>query len=185
MIYLIIFFTSFFSFTTSAEIVPPNYNFTLDQFNIFHPGQLLPKIKEKYGKGRIVFTQNEMTTYEFFVQHQRYNFPVFVQTYRKKVIDFYTPLPSYFLHNIFHQSLINRLGKQDSYKRSEHTAVYNWRNKKGFTYTYSGQCSFTCYPVYYHIVLQNPPEKFLSILQRLTNNTFMMRPLGQEPKRKN
>ena len=65
-------------------------------------------------------------------------------------------LPQYFSHDLFHQALINRLGKQDSYLKKNKTAVYRWKNRKGLNYIYAGACTITCFPIYYAVYRQNP-----------------------------
>ena len=45
----------------------------------------------------------EVRIYRFYVDQIRYKFPVFVQLDQGKALDFYAKLPSYFLHDVFHQ----------------------------------------------------------------------------------
>lgn len=142
-----------------AVITPPNYNFSLDTFADFAPGADLEGLKTKYGKSFFMNEDGGIKTYKFYVSHIRYKFPVIVQTTNGKVIDFFALLPTYFLHDVFHQSLINRIGKQDRYKKIEENALYIWNSKNGIKHIYSGTCTITCFPLYYsQIPDQIPPQ---------------------------
>jgi hypothetical protein len=102
------------------------------------------------------------------MKHVRYVFPFWVQYEKGKSVDILARLPAYFLHNIFHQSLINRFGPQDKYLKKEEHAVYQWTNKKNFNITYSGACTITCFPVFMHMEIVMPKEKaqsFKSLLK--------------------
>ncbi len=153
---------------SSAKVDPKNYDFSLDKFEIFKPDSTLKIIQAKYPKGVVAFKKGRLITYKYYVEHLRYKFPVFVQFKENKVLDFYAKLPSYFLHNIFHQSLINRIGKQDSFKRVEEQAIYVWKNKDGKRHIYFGSCTITCFPVYYSV--QNIKEKnYETLIQKFSN----------------
>lgn len=84
----------------------------------------------------------------FSVEHLRYKFGAFVELRGDRVIGFFAALPSYFLHDIFHQGLINRFGMQDEFFHRDATSVYRWNNANGLTLTYSGACTITCFPIY-------------------------------------
>jgi len=163
---ILIFFLTFFN--TRAEVDPPNYNFKLDQISSLLPGKTKQWVEEKYGKGETYSKQGEYTTVRYKMKHVRYIFPFWIQYKKGKSVDLLAKLPSYFLHDIFHQSLINRYGPQDHYlKKGEH-AVYRWQNKKGFNITYSGACTITCFPVYIHMEENLPKEQqagFKSLLK--------------------
>lgn len=137
------------------KVDPPNYNFSLDQLNTFMPGKKIEDVKEKFGEGEVLRKKGAFEVRKFYVSHIRYKFPLLAQIHKGKITDFYARLPAYFLHDIFHQSIINRIGKQDVYKKVEEQAVYIWKNKNGLRYVYSGACSITCFPVYYSVL----PEK--------------------------
>jgi hypothetical protein len=79
----------------------------------------------------------------------RYKFPVFVQVANGQVLDFFARLPAYFLHDVFHQSLINRYGKQDLYFKKDSNAIYIWNDEEGIRFTYSGGCTINCFPIYF------------------------------------
>lgn len=131
-----------------SKVDPPNYNFSLDTLADFKPGADLESIEKKHGKSTFVTENKGMKIYKFYVSHIRYKFPVFVQINNNQVVDYLAKLPSYFLHDVFHQSMINRFGKQDLYFKKESNAVYVWNDKDGIKYTYEGACTITCFPVY-------------------------------------
>ncbi|MCP4914238.1 MAG: hypothetical protein GY909_14090 [Oligoflexia bacterium] len=142
---LLIYFTTL---STFAKVEPPNYNFSLDSLKLFFPGSTMAAIKAKYPKPEKVEGNETQGIYKFYVAQIRYRFPVFVQLREGQVIDFYARLPSYFLHDVFHQSMINRYGKQDQYFKKLNSAVYIWNNKNGIRFTYSGTCTINCFPMY-------------------------------------
>lgn len=136
---------------SEAKVDPPNYNFSLDKFNDFMPGSSLADIQKIHGEGTKISEGQGGIIYRFHVSHIRYKFPVFVQLKGSKVGDFFARLPSYFLHDVFHQSLINRIGAQNKYYKKENNAVYIWDNVSGNTHIYSGSCTITCFPIYYAV----------------------------------
>lgn len=131
-----------------AEVDPPNYEFSLDSLSVFYPGSTMAQMEEAHGKGELIKDAGEVKTYRFYVAQIRYKFPVFVQIYRNKSLDFFAKLPSYFLHDVFHQSMINRYGKQETFYKKEGTALYIWNNEEGTKFTYAGTCTITCFPIY-------------------------------------
>jgi hypothetical protein len=135
----------------NAKVEAPNYNFSVSTLNDFYPGAKLAELDKKYGKAEEVSRRGEVRTLKYQVAHLRYKFPVLVQVKGEEVHDMFARLPSYFLHDVFHQSLINRLGKQDDYKRVGEEAVYVWKNKDGKRHVYQGSCTITCFPVYYAV----------------------------------
>src|SRR5690606_36057273 len=122
----------------TGQIKAPNYHFSLDELKIFYPDNSLTEIEKKYQKTEIVFDTPPFLVKRYEVSHERYKFPVLVQYQDGKVLDFYARLPDYFLHNVYHQSLINRYGKQDEYLKVEEQALYRWNNENGLKIVYSG-----------------------------------------------
>lgn len=139
---------SIFVNTASAVVDPANYNFSLDQLAVFKPGSDIKQAIEKYGKAEVVDEKSPTKTLRFYVAHIRYKFAVIVRIAKEKVVDFHARLPAYFLHDVFHQSLLNRYGKQNFYRLINGTALYLWENKEGVNYLYSGTCTITCFPTY-------------------------------------
>ncbi|MCO4756247.1 MAG: hypothetical protein KC478_17325 [Bacteriovoracaceae bacterium] len=133
-----------------AKVDPKNYDFTYDKFRVFYPGQKLSDIKEKYKNLKLINKKGSVETYEATITHVRYVFPLYVQIKNELVIDFYAKLPNYFIHDIFHQSLINRFGKQNQFLHKDGTSFYVWKDAGGITITYSGACTITCFPIFIH-----------------------------------
>ena len=133
------------------------------------PGSPLLNIEKEYPLKELVFKSESFKTYKFQIEHIRYRFPILVQFHKDIVTDFHAKLPSYFLHDIFHQSLINRIGVQDVYKKVEEQAIYIWNNKKNRKHYYSGACTITCFPIFYAVqnLDQKLPEDYIPLLQKL------------------
>lgn len=147
---------------------PPNYDFSLDQFEYFLPGKKIEEIEKKFGKKELSFSHGKYKTYQFYIEQIRYKFIILVQTKDEVVTDFHARLPNYFLHDIFHQSLINRYGDQDIYKKVEESAVYIWKNKNGLNHYYSGACTITCFPIFYSVTKNmNKESGYKTLIERL------------------
>ena len=140
-----------FCLPLQAKVDPPNYDFSLDKFRLFMPDSKQADIKKEYPKEELVLTNGPFKTYKYYVEHIRYRFPILVQYKDGVVIDFHARLPTYFLHDIFHQSLINRFGKQDVFKNKKEQAIYIWKNQKGNRHYYVGACTITCFPIFYAV----------------------------------
>jgi hypothetical protein len=167
---LIYFFLFSFSLTTESKIDPPNYNFSLDQLAPFYPGASLKDLEQKVGEGDLVRKTSSFTVKKFFITHVRYKFPVIITTSGDLILDMYTVLPSFFLHDVFHQSLINRYGKQDTYKLFNGTALYGWNNKSKMKLYYSSTCTITCFPLYFSATTTDPaPSGFMPMIQALND----------------
>lgn len=132
-----------------TKVDPPNYDFSLDTLEDFAPGKKVGDIKNKYKKLVMVKDTDELKIYKAYISHIRYKFPVFIAIDGDKVKEFYAVLPRYFLHDVFHQSLINRHGKQNEYLKKEEGAIYVWNKSKGVKHIYRGACTITCFPLYY------------------------------------
>ena len=147
----------------------PNYNFSLDSLKIFYPNNKLDDIEKKSGKGLLVKENGGFIIKKYFVSHIRYKFPVFVQYENGLSLDFFARLPTYFLHDIFHQSLINRYGPQNQFFKLENSALYVWKNVKGLKLIYNGSCTITCFPQYLFGSKAIPPktELYKTILNQL------------------
>ncbi len=150
----------------NAKVEAPNYNFSVDTLSDFSPGTTVESIEKKYGKGSVERNVRGTQTLKFFVSHIRYKFPVLVQVNEGKVIDMYARLPSYFLHDVFLQSLVNRIGKQTSYKKTGEHAHYVWVTKD-LRHIYDGACTITCFPIFYSVEKIESPSP--SILQQMKN----------------
>ncbi len=151
-----------------AKVDPPNYNFSLDALDPFKPGSTIEAVKAKYGEGEPIGKAGAVEGRKYYVSHIRYKFPVFVQFYEGNVVDMYATLPKYFLHDIFHQSLINRLGKQQQFGRKDGTAQYIWE-KDGVKHVYEGACTITCFPQYYSMQYDPMPKGAEMVKPMLSN----------------
>lgn len=166
----IIFISIFLVLNTAfSKVEPPNYDFSLNKFDEFMPGKKLVDIQKNYKNKEVVFKNDQYMTYKFYIAHIRYKFSILVQFNNGIVTDFHARLPQYFLHDTFHQSLINRLGPQDIYKKKEEQAMYVWKNKNNLRHYYSGACTITCFPIYYAVkqLSNKDTDEFKSILERL------------------
>lgn len=150
----------------NAKVEAPNYNFSVDTLNDFMPGTSIDSIEKKYGKGTVERNFGGAQTQKYFVSHIRYKFPVLVQVSEGKVLDMYARLPNYFLHDVFLQSLVNRIGKQTSYKKTGEHAHYVWDNKD-LKHIYDGACTITCFPIFYAVEKKDSPVS--SILKQMKN----------------
>lgn len=138
-----------FSINSFALVKEPNYDFSLDELKIFSPMNPLAPIKEKYPDLKKVKEENGFAIYKTYHTQLRYKFPILIQVKKDTITDFYARLPAYFLHDVFHQSLINRYKMQDYYKKHEEQAIYIWKPRDNIHHVYSGACSITCFPIYY------------------------------------
>lgn len=143
----------------AGQIEPPNYNFSLDTLADFYPGKKFEEIKKKYGEPQMKM-ERATPIYMFYVAHIRYKFPVYVRIFNGESVGFLARLPAYFLHDVFHQSLINRYGKQDEYSKSDNAAIYIWNNKNNMKFIYQGQCTLNCFPMYLSGEMVQPPANF-------------------------
>ena len=154
-------FLSSFVLPTWAKVEAYNYNFSLDQLKPLLPGNKLAEDVQ------ILRQEDGYTLGITYVKQLRYKFAVILQAQDGKIVDMFARLPTYFLHNTFHQSLINRFGKQDGYIKKENSALYIWNDKNGMEHSYNGSCTITCYPDFYYVKKLDYPEDFTPILETL------------------
>jgi len=167
--FIIFYIMSFFSLF--AEVKAPNYNFTLDQLALFYPGESVTAIKNKWGKGEKLKMLGENELWRFKVKYERYFFPVLVQIKNDKIQDMFAQLPTYFLHDVFHQSLINKWGKQQKYSKKEEAAFYEWDLEK-LKISYNATCTITCFPIYLHMASKEDKD-FKSQLDWLKEQSYL------------
>lgn len=148
----------------NAKVDPPNYNFSLDTLSDFFPDKTTAALDAKYGKGESMGNVGGVQTLKYNVAQIRYKFPVIVQSREGVIIDFFARLPSYFLHDLFFQSLVNRYGKQSTYKKTGEEAHYTW-DKEPLKHIYSAACTITCFPIFYAVEKKNADTP--SILQKM------------------
>lgn len=148
----------------NAKVEAPNYNFSLDALNDFFPEKMMTSLETKYGKGEVQESAGGIQTLKYYVAHIRYKFPVIVQSRDGEVVDFFARLPSYFSHDIFFQSLINKYGKQKTFTKAGEEAHYTWE-QESLKHIYSAACTITCFPIFYAV--QKIESVTPSILQKM------------------
>ncbi len=153
----------------NAKVEAPNYNFSLDSLSEFFPGKSITPLEQKYGKGEVMSDEGGVRTLKYYVAHVRYKFPVIVQAREGVIDDFFARLPSYFLHDLFFQSLVNRYGKQENYKKVGEEAVYRW-NKEGNTHVYSAACTITCFPIFYAVKKSDSTSSIIEKMKKANSN---------------
>jgi hypothetical protein len=148
----------------NAKVEAPNYNFDLDILNEFFPGKPVGPLEAKFGTSEKMGKENGIETLKFQISHRSYKFPVIVQAREGIIEDFIARPPSYFLHDTFFQALVNRHGKQNTYKKTGEEAFYVW-DKTPLKHVYSAGCTITCFPIFYS-VLKSDSER-TSLLQKM------------------
>jgi hypothetical protein len=150
----------------NAKVEAPNYNFDLDTFAIFFPQKKLLEIEAKHGKGQVMDAKGNQKIVKFYYSQGQYKFAVMVAVNENEVLDFFAKLPNYFLHDVFFQSLINRLGKQNGYKKVGEEAIYIWE-KDGLKHVYSAACTITCFPIFYTVFPLTPGPGHTPLLEQM------------------
>ena len=163
--FIITYLTAICQESPPAQKKTPNYDFSLDNLRVFFPNSPLEDIEKKAGKGTLIKSNGDLIIKKYYVAQLRYKFPVFVQFYQNQSVEFFARLPTYFLHDLFHQALINRYGKQNRYIRIENSALYIWKNAQNNLIVYNGMCTITCFP------------QFLSVAKTETQAMDNYRPL--------
>ncbi len=163
--YIFIVFLTFVN-TAKGKVTPKNYDFTFDKFKVFYPGAKLAEVKNIYPKLELM-NKGVVELYRINIIHVRYKFPVYIQVKDNAIIDFYARLPNYFIHDIFHQSLINRFGKQDKFLNKDGTSYYIWSNADNLKITYSGACTITCFPIFVHGIKNDKDSARESFLNKM------------------
>jgi hypothetical protein len=150
----------------NAKVEAPNYDFSLDTLNDFFPDKNPAGLDAKHGKGEVMSKEGGVETLKYQVAHLRYKFPVIVQVRDGVILDFLARLPSYFLHDLFFQSIINRHGKQNTYKKYGEEAFYSWEQDT-LKHVYSAACTITCFPIFYAVQKKDAgTSSLLSQLQK-------------------
>lgn len=166
----ILLFTLFLAnFPLFAKVLPPNYNFSFDSLNSLLPNSSVKEAQQIFGESSLNYKEGSSTVEMFKVKADFYHLTVFIQHQSGIIQDTYIKLPSYFLHDVFHQSLINRYQKQQEYYLEDEHAIYRWSNAK-LEMTYSSTCTITCFPIY--LSLTNSSFKQKSLLEHFRNQTW-------------
>lgn len=157
-----------FTLNLHAKVEAPNYNFSIDTLSNFFPGKKISEVPKELGEGQII-QNGAVIKKKFYVSYLRYKFPVIISIYQETILDMYATLPSYFLHDVFHQSLINRFGKQDKFLSYNGTSLYEWNNKNSMNLVYSSTCTITCFPLYFSAsITESPYRGFTPMIESLS-----------------
>ncbi len=148
----------------NAKVEPPNYNFSVETLTDFFPQKPIAALAQKHGAPEKMNSENGLLTWKYNVAHVRYRFPVIIQEREGTIEDSFARLPSYFLHDIFLQSLVNKFGKQTNYKKVREEAFYEWRLPP-FKYIYSAACTITCFPIFFSA--QKAENTDLTIIEKM------------------
>jgi hypothetical protein len=149
----------------NAKVEAPNYDFSLEALADFFPGKPVAPLETKNGKPEVVSSEGGLRVLKYFVAHVRYKFPVIVQEKEGTINDFFARLPSYFLHDIFLQSLVKKHGKQNSYKKVGEEAFYVWE-VNGEKHIYSAACTITCFPIFYAVQKSGARDSVLEKMKK-------------------
>lgn len=144
-----------------AKVEAPNYHFSIDEFNPYLPNQSIEPASGQFQTLRKTATTLLLQTE---IKQERYQIPLFITAEKNIIIDMYAKLPSYFLHDVFFESLRKKYGKQTDYKKKDEHAIYTWE-REDISITYSAACTITCFPIFLSIASQQNKKK--SLLQQL------------------
>ena len=141
--------------------------FEFSQLAPFQVGKLVADIPPEY-KATEINLKNALRINQYYLTHLGYKFPIFIQYAETIILDLYVRLPSYLLHDFFHQTLINNYGMQQSYILKDSTAVYTW-DSDGVQRVYSGGCTISCFPIFYTEInsSESRPADYRSLYQLL------------------
>ena len=138
------------SLTVAAEVKAPNYDFKIEQLQDFMPGQKRASLDQQF-PGTTLQAQDLYLWKKYVITKGNYQVRVFTQFLNGKVADLFTPLPSYFSHDVFLQGLIRLLGPAEKIDRRGEDAIYFWKKDK-LHHIYAAACTITCFPVYYTVI---------------------------------
>ena len=137
----------------SAEITPPNYDFTMSTLEPFFPGASVEKAKSDKAIQSDIYEDNgNLKIVRFKLKRKNYYLEVFIQTNGDKITDMFVRLPQYFIHDLFLKELQTKYKKQDKYVRKDLSALYVWLGRDGNNIIYHGSCSITCFPMFIEVV---------------------------------
>ena len=160
-----------FSLNTFAqESIFPQFDFT--QLTSFAPGKKVGEIPKSFGAPIQLEIKNAQEVKLYTIKNKDgYDYPIIIQHVDNEILDFYVRPPSYLLHDFFHRDLIKRYGKQNEYYFENGTGYYIWSNNEVDIY-YSGECTITCFPVFYSQVAAKTklPPTYKSIGKILEEN---------------
>jgi hypothetical protein len=140
------------------------------------PGKKKAEIDKVNKSGTHQFGKDRGTIWKYKVSHLRYVFDMYIQFQDEIVTDIYVMLPSYFLHDIFHQTIIDKYGMQDKYLNENEHSIYVWSKVKGMRVFYEAACTIQCFPIYYSVVgleIVKNMNGFTPIIQALADRSII------------
>jgi hypothetical protein len=142
-----------FSIYVSAEITPPNYDFTIATIEPFFPGKSVVDLpKDKSIQSDIFEDMGNQKIMRFKIKRASYVLDIYAQTKDDKITAVFIRLPQHFLHDLFLKDLQTKFKKQDRYVRKDMSALYVWLNRDNNNIIYHGSCSITCFPMFIEVV---------------------------------
>ena len=172
---------SFFVLSISsllAQVEAPNYDFSLDQIKPILPGVKIADVKKALPEIQAITSTKKRQVYKVKLKHQRYVIHAELNVFNETITDIFIRLPSYFLHDVFHQSLINRYGKQNIYKLKNEHAIYIWNKIENFKIVYSSACTIQCFPIYLTLVSKKTQDisGYTSLLDEMNKSYVLEKP---------
>ena len=165
----LLFFLFCFNSYAQQSIFP---QFDFDQITAFSPGKKVSEIPKTFGTPLDLELKDAQKVKLFKIKNKDgYTYPLLIQHVDDEIFDFYARPPSYLLHDFFHRDLIKRYGRQNEYYLENGTGYYIWSNNDLDIY-YSGECTITCFPVFYSQVASKNklPPTYKSIGKILEDN---------------
>jgi len=109
----------------------------------FFPDKKLNEKQLKNSIGKL----KQYTLVEEKINFENFTFSGFVAADNNGIIhEVIFRLPTYFLHDSFYQSLINRFQKPSKYHLKSEQASYEW--EKPYFIHYEATCTITCFPIF-------------------------------------
>jgi len=163
----------FFLFSLNSyaqESIFPQFDFT--KITSFLPGKKVSEIPKTFGDPIELELKDAQKVKLFTIKNNdSYTYPLIIQHVDDEILDFYVRPPSYLLHDFFHRDLIKLYGNQNEYYLQNGTGYYIWSTSNVDIY-YSGECTITCFPVFYsQVATKNKlPATYKSIGKILEEN---------------
>ncbi|MCB9060141.1 MAG: hypothetical protein H6622_01295 [Halobacteriovoraceae bacterium] len=158
-----------------GQVESPNYDFSLDQIKSILPDSKIEDVKKTFPDLELITDTKKKKVFKVKLKHQRYIIHAELNVVEDLVRDIFIRLPSYFLHDVFHQSLINRYGKQNFYKLKNEHAIYIWDKLEKYKIVYSSTCTIQCFPIYLAIISKNTDQlgEYISIFDEM-NKSYIL-----------
>jgi hypothetical protein len=135
---------------TKAEIIPPNYGFTLSEVEFFFPSKSFQDAKKKFPNSptQVLVDSGVNKLYFMRIKNSRYHLDIYTQVKEDTIVDTYIRMPQHFYHDQLLSDLQTKWKKQDNFYKKNQTAHYNWYNRDAMNILYEGSCTITCFPMF-------------------------------------